>query len=199
MMFNQKYMYALALAAALGLSSFTAQAQEVYGIDEQGHTEVFFGWSHAGVSMQHGEFTKVSGTLNLFPKDIGKSTLDVVIDVSSMATGFDGLDSVLTGDSWLDAAKHPEITFVTTSVEQTGADTAKVTGDLTLHGVTKSVELDTKLTHRGAHPVGQYIDYYKGDWVAFHATGKIDHTSFGVGPYSTGPISIEINAEFKGK
>ena len=192
-------MYALTLVASLGLTGFSSQAQEVYGMDEQGHTEIFFGWSHAGVSMQHGEFTKASGTLNLFPKDIGKSTVDVTIDVSSISTGFDALDKKLKESGWLDVEKHPEITFTTTSVEQTGNDTAKVTGDLTMHGVTKSVVLDTKLTHRGAHPVGQYIDYYKGDWVAFHATGKLDHTSFKVGPYSTGPISIEINAEFKGK
>ena len=89
------------------------------------------------------------------------------------------------------------MTFVSTSVTRTGDMTADVTGDLTIHGVTKPVTLKTTLTHRGEHPLGTVIDYYKGNWVAFSATTEIDHQAFGVGGFSTGPISITIVTEMK--
>ena len=68
-----------------------------------------------------------------------------------------------------------------------------------MHGVTKPVVLDTKLTLRGTHPTGKFIPHYKGIWVAFHATTKLDHQAFGIGAYSTGPIYVEINTELKGQ
>ena len=89
------------------------------------------------------------------------------------------------------------MTFVSTGVEMTGDNTMNVTGDLTLHGVTKPVVLETKLTLNGEHPLGKAIDYYKGDWIAVQATAEIDHQAFEVGQFSTGPISITINSEMK--
>ena len=72
-------------------------------------------------------------------------------------------------------------------------------GDLTIHGVTQPVVLKATMTHRGAHPVAKFIDYYKGSWIAFKATTEIDHTAFKVGSFSTGPIAVEINTEMKAK
>ncbi|WP_120499023.1 YceI family protein [Roseovarius sp. EL26] len=176
----------------------TATAQDIYTSD-QGHTEVLFGWSHVGVSRQHGEFTTTNGTLTLFPEDLEKSSIEVTIDPSSVSSGVDVFDGHLKSQRFLNVEKYPTATFQSTSIELTGETTAKVTGDLTLHGITKSVVLDTTLTHRGAHPTAQYIDSYKGAWVAFHATTTIDHQAFGVGAYSTGPITIEINTEMRRK
>lgn len=186
------------LATTLATTTTVVTAQEIYETD-QGHTEVFFGWSHANVSMQHGEFTRASGTLTLFPKDPEQSSIQVTIDTSSLATGYEALDTELKGSGWLNTEKFPEITFQSTAIELTGKHTAKVTGDLTMHGVTKSVVLDTKLLLRGTHPVGKWIQHYKGQWTAFHATTTIDHQAFGIGAYSTGPVFIEINTELKGK
>ncbi len=183
---------------ALSFATTPAQAADTYVID-QGHTEVFFGWSHAGVSRQHGEFTSLTGKMMLDPDQPDQSSIEVTIDAASLSSGYEPLDKELKGPAWLGVDKFPEIHFKSTSVELIGEDTAKVTGDLTLHGVTKPVTLDIKLTHRGAHPVGQYFDYYKGPWVAFHATTSIDHQAFGIGAYSTGRISIEINTELKGE
>ncbi|MGI9494010.1 MAG: YceI family protein [Geminicoccaceae bacterium] len=173
-----------------------AQAAEVYYTD-QGHTEVRFGWSHAGVSMQTGEFTTASGKLMLDPDNIEQSSISVTIDAASVSTGFEALDKHLKSADFLEVETYPEITFESTSVERTGDTTANVTGDLTIHGVTKPVTLETTLTHRGEHPVAAMIDYYKGQWVAFSATTEIDHQAFDVGGFSTGPISIEIVTEMK--
>ncbi len=181
---------------ALSLLAAPALAEETY-FSDQGHTEIFFAWSHAGVSMQHGEFTKSSSKLNLDPDQVENSTLEVSIDTSSVSTGFTPLDDHLKSKDFLEVETYPEITFKSTGITRTGDDTADVTGDLTLHGTTLPVTLKAKLTHRGAHPVAEFIDYYKGNWVAFAATAEIDHQAFGVGNFSTGPISIEINTEMK--
>lgn len=194
-----KALKVLFVTAVISITAgMSAHATEKYAID-RGHTEVIFGWSHAGVSMQHGEFTNVSGILTLEPDNLEQSKIDVTIDAKSVRTGVEEFDGHLNGPQWLHTLKFPEIRFVSTSIEVTGDETAKITGDLTLRGVTKPVVLDTKLTHRGAHPVGKWMNYYKGPWVAFHAKTKIDHQAFGVGSYSTGPIFIEINTEMKGQ
>ncbi|MES0884167.1 YceI family protein [Roseibium sp. SCP14] len=164
---------------------------------DQGHTEVQFMWSHAGVSTQSGEFTTVDGTLDIDPENVEDAKLNVTIKADSIATGFKPLDEHLSSADFFEVATYPEITFVSTGVERTGEDTAKVTGDLTIHGTTKPVTLDTKLTHIGPHPVGASLDYYKGEWIAFEASTTLDHTEFGVGPFSTGPITIRISTEMR--
>lgn len=176
----------------------SAWAEKIYEIDE-GHTEVRFAWSHAGVSVQTGEFTKTAGKLNLDLENIENSSIEVTIDAASVASGVAVFDGHLNSASWLHTSKYPTITFSSQEVERTGEDTANVTGDLTLHGVTKSVTLATKLTHMGKHPVGDFLSYYQGDWIAFSATTEIDHQAFGIGSYSTGPITISIVSEMKHK
>ena len=184
-------------ASALLLTlAVPALAAETYYTD-QGHTEIRFGWSHAGVSMQTGEFTTASGKLVLDPDNVEQSSISVTIDAASVATGFEALDTHLKSADFLEVETYPEITFESTSVERTGDMTANITGDLTIHGVTQPVTLATTLTHQGEHPVGAMLDYYKGQWIAFSATTEIDHQAFGVGGFSTGPISVEIVTEMK--
>ena len=167
-------------------------------VTDQGHTEVLFGWNHSGVSRQHAEFTVAQGTLKL-ADDIEKSSISVVIDANSISSGFEALDDHLKSKDFLEVETYPEITFKSTGVKKTGERSYDVTGNLTIHGVTQPVTLKTEMTHRGAHPVAKFIDYYKGDWVAFRATTEIDHMAFKVGGFSTGPIAIEINTEMKAK
>lgn len=186
--------WALAVLVVLPAS---AVAGQTFATD-QGHTEVLFGWNHSGVSMQHAEFTATKGTLKL-EDNIEKSSLSVVIEANSVSTGFEPLDKHLRSADFLEVKTYPEITFKSTAIKKTGDSSFDVTGDLTMHGVTKPVTLKAEMTHRGAHPVAKFIDYYKGDWVAFKATTEIDHMAFKVGSFSTGPIAIEINTEMKAK
>lgn len=185
------------LIAAAVLTAAVAPVQAQTYKTDQGHTEVRFNWSHAGVSTQHGEFTKVEGVLDLNADDVEASTLNVTIDAASLASGFGPLDDHLKSADFLEVETYPEITFASTGIKRTGDTTADVTGDLTIHGVTQPVVLKATLTHQGEHPLGSAIEYYQGDWVAFSATGEIDHTAFGVGPFSTGPITIFIDTEMK--
>lgn len=180
---------------ATTLAAGTVLADTTYQTD-QGHTEVLFSWSHAGVSMQNAEFEKATGTL-ILADDIEESTVDVSIDANSLSSGFEPLDDHLKSKDFLETDTYPEITFKSTSVTKNGDANLNVTGDLTIHGVTKEVTLQAEMTHQGPHPLGSALDYYKGDWVAFRATTEIDHQAFEVGGFSTGPITITINTEMK--
>jgi len=184
------------LGAAISISMVTSASADSTFTTDQGHTEVMFGWSHAGVTNQNGEFTSATGTLTL-ADEIEDSSVTVEIDTNSLASGFEALDKHLKSEDFLNVEKYPTMTFVSTSVKSTGESTMEVTGDLTIHGVTNPVTLQTEMTHKGEHPLGKSIDYYKGEWVGIRATTEIDHMSFGVGPFSTGPISITINSELK--
>lgn len=185
-----------ALSLVMALPAVSALAEQTYRSDP-GHTEVRFGWSHVGVSNQHGEFTVVDAIVNLDPDDAEASSVVVTIDASSVSTGVADLDDHLRSADFLEVETYPEITFESTEITQTGENTADVTGNLTIHGVTKPVTLETTLTHLGEHPLGSVMDYYGGQWVAFSATTEIDHMEFGVGEFSTGPISIWIDTEMK--
>ncbi|MFS4580403.1 YceI family protein [Phaeobacter sp. C3_T13_0] len=189
----------LHLLGALTMFAITAGAAtaETY-LTDPGHTEVRVGWSHAGVSMQHGEFTTVSGTLDLDPKSPDTASITATIAADSFFSGVEAMDKHAKSPDFLNTDTYPEITFASTNVVLTGEDTAEITGDLTLHGVTKPVQLQARLTHLGAHPVGQFFDYYKGDWVAFSAQGAIDPADFGVGSsIPVGNLTIQIDTELK--
>jgi len=186
----------LAIATLASLPTF-ALADKTF-VSDQGHTEVLFGWSHAGVTRQNGEFTKAVATVEL-ADNIEESSVEVEIDVNSLASGFDKLDEHLKSSDFLNAEKHPTMTFKSTAVEMTGDTSMNVTGDLTIHGVTNPVTLAAEMTLNGEHPLGANIDYYKGQWIAVQATTEIDHTAFKVGSFSTGPIAITINTEMKAK
>ena len=187
------------IVAIASVMAVGARAADVYN-SNQGHTEIRFGWDHAGVSMQHGEFTKADGTLILDPEHIENSTINVTIDTSSLSTGVTALDTHLKSSDFFDVAKYPTATFESTAVKKIEEMTADVTGNLTIHGVTKPVILKVKLTHKGSHPTGKYIESYKGSWIAFAAEIEIKHLEFGVGSYPAGlsdTIKVQISTEMK--
>lgn len=172
---------------------------ESYRFDP-GHTEVRFYWDHAGVSEQSGEWGNVTGSVQFDPSDIPATKVSVTIQTESISTGVPGLDRHLKGSDFFDAEKYPEIMFTTTSVTQTGPESVRVIGDLTIKETTKPLMLDVGLVHQGAHPIGKFIEYYQGEWLGIRATGSLLRTEFGVGQYAplTGDhIRIEISSELK--
>ncbi|GJE14155.1 YceI family protein [Methylobacterium longum] len=147
-----------------------------YAVDP-GHTQVGWRVSHMGFSNYAGGFSDVSGTLELQPKNPASAKLSVKIPVASVTTTSAKLTDELKGDQWLDAAKFPDMTFVSTKVTPAGKDHAKVTGDLTLHGVTKPVTLDVTLVGAGVNPLSKKVT------VGFEATGTLKRSEFGVKTY----------------
>jgi polyisoprenoid-binding protein YceI len=108
------------------------------------HSNIGFKVRHLMVSNVKGVFGKVQGVVNVDDKDITTSNASVTIDTASIDTGVAKRDAHLKSAEFLDVAKFPTMTFVSTKVARNGKDKLKVTGDLTLHGVTRSVVLDVE-------------------------------------------------------
>jgi polyisoprenoid-binding protein YceI len=191
------------LAALLAAASGPAFAQAVadpakaeagaYTI-EPDHTRVRFDVSHFGFTKYDGEFRRVSGTLTLDPADPAASKVDITVGADSVSVPNAKLRDELAGDKWLDAAKYPDITFRSSKVTRTGADTADVEGDFTLHGVTKPLTLHVRFNAAGPNPANKR--YTSG----FEARGRIMRTDFGVkalAPMIGDAVDIDIDAAFQ--
>jgi polyisoprenoid-binding protein YceI len=166
------------LFAALSLVAIASPsfAAEPYAFDPS-HTSISYSIDHMGLSEMHGAFRKFDGALQLDTKDLSKSSVSVTIDATSIDTGVDKLDEHLRTPDFFDVGKFPQITFKSTKVEATGANTFKLTGDLTLHGVTKSVTLNASMRAIAAHP------FRKVPAAGFLATGEIKRSEFGITTY----------------
>src|SRR6266436_2861656 len=127
------------IAGALSLSANAATS--TWQIDPN-HSAAQFAVRHLAISTVRGAFTKVNGTVQLDDKDISKSSVDVTIDADSVDTRVPNRDKDLRSDHFFDVEKYPTLTFKSTRVEQVEAGKLKVTGDLTIHGVTKQAVLD---------------------------------------------------------
>lgn len=135
----KKWLMAVAIvsvmAGAAGAQSSTWQI-------DPAHTNAQFVVRHLGISNVQGEFTKISGTAQIDDQDISKSSVNATIDVTSVDTRVQARDNDLKSDHFFDAAKYPTMTFQSTKITKTGNGTLKMTGSLTVHGVTKEVTFD---------------------------------------------------------
>src|SRR5579885_3905809 len=135
----------LAAALALGLLHTASAAVETYTIDPV-HSSVAFKIRHF-VSKVPGSFTKFSGTVTVDRDNLEKSSVEATIDVGSVNTASDARDKHLKSPDFFDVEKFATMTFKSKAWKKTGEDTFDVTGDLTIHGVTKEVVL--KVTSLG--------------------------------------------------
>ncbi len=138
------------------------------------HSSVNFHVRHLMVSKVHGRFTLWGGSLEIDEDDITKSRVDVTIDAASVDTREDKRDTHLKSADFFDVERFPTLTFKSTSVEKVSADEISITGDLTLHGVTKSVKLAVELG-------GQAKDPWGGIRTGFSAKTSINRKDFGLG------------------
>jgi polyisoprenoid-binding protein YceI len=162
---------ATALAAAFSLPA--AAATSTWQIDPN-HSAAQFAVRHLAISTVRGAFTKVSGSVQLDDKDISKSTVDVTIDAASVDTRVPDRDKDLRSDHFFDVEKYPTLSFKSTKVEQVETGKLKVTGDLTIHGVTKQVVLEVE------GPTTPVKDPWGNQRAAANATTKINRQDFGV-------------------
>jgi polyisoprenoid-binding protein YceI len=166
-------MAGLAAAVVLAVSAGAMQAQAKDYKIEAAHSEADFAIKHLGISTVHGAFHGVSGVVTFDPANVAKSSVTASIDVATVDTGVTARDTHLKGDAFFDVAKFPTITFKSTSVVKAG-DHYDVTGDLTLHGVTKSVVL--KLEEPSKEQIGMDKKPHRG----FTATTTINRKDFGL-------------------
>jgi polyisoprenoid-binding protein YceI len=168
------------------------------------HANLEFKVNHLGFSHYTARFSDFDAKLHFEPANPSASTVEATIDPRSLTLPSPpaGFKDELTGKDWLDAGQYPAITFRSTKVEVTGANTARITGDFTLHGVTKPVVLDA--TFNGGY-AGHPMDPHAR--IGFAAHGVFKRSEFGISggvpaPGSTMGVSDEVNvqidAEFNG-
>ncbi|MGF1607807.1 MAG: YceI family protein [Kiloniellales bacterium] len=188
-------LFALSLSA-----SGAALAAETYGFDV-GHTEIRFVWNHAGISTQSGEFRAFDGSVTWDRENLANSKVEVTIPASSIDTGVSALDDHLKAGDFFDVENHPEITFTSTEVRQSGVDRGIVTGDLTIRGVTKPVTLDVALVFDDEHPFAAFMPNYEGaHYAGFSARGRVLRSDFGLDrgvPLVSDWIDIVIETEMR--
>jgi polyisoprenoid-binding protein YceI len=198
---------ALALAAFL-LNAAAGHAQDAPGAPTQDPNQVRAGaytldpdhgkitWSvtHLGYSTYYGQFTGVSATLDLDPKAPAKSRLSVGVPLSGVLTGSAALEKHLAGADFFDSAKFPTATFTATGIETTSPTTARITGDLTLRGVTKPVIVDATFNQAGINPIDKRYT------VGFDGRAVIKRSDFGITtflPLVGDEVTLRIEGEFK--
>jgi polyisoprenoid-binding protein YceI len=180
------------LLLPLGLAAAPALAAPEKYVLDAGHSQILFSYDHLGYSTSHGMFSGFEGTIMFDQADPAASTVTVSFPVKTMLTGWqERFDHFMSADFFA-ATDDETVTFTSTAIEVTGEKTAKITGDLTLNGVTKPVVLDAMLTQAGEHPMAAK------PWAGFSATTSVVRSDFGLGmfaPFVGDTVNIEISVE----
>ena len=166
----------LALAGLLGAAVSVQAAPVTYKLDP-GHTMVLFSWNHFGYSNPTADFGLGEGTVVFDEQHPAQSSVEVTLPLAGLDTHVPALDKHLKEADFFDADKYPTVTFKSTKVQPLGGHKFKVTGDLTVHGVTKPVVLDATLNKVGPHPMS------KAQSIGFDATATLKRKDFGIGAY----------------
>ncbi|MBB5864003.1 YceI family protein [Xanthomonas sp. 3058] len=183
----------LLLLAILGMTSLAASAAPVrYALDPV-HTRVMFAVEHAGFSKALGAVSGTSGTLVFDPDDWAAARLDVSVPLQRTDLGDAKWNQATLARNLLDAERFPDARFVSTHVEANGENRAKVTGNLTLHGVTRPVTLDVTLNALKRHPLPPFRRT-----AGFSATATLSRAEFGIDAWKSmigDTVELRIEAE----
>ena len=180
-------------AAALSLLAAPAiAAPEAYTFDPS-HSQIVFQYDHLGFSTGTGMFWGFEGQIDFDQEDPANSTVNVSFPVRSMLTGWEARFEHFMSPDFFDAADDSEmVTFQSTAIEVTGENTANITGDLTLNGVTKPVVLEATLNQVGDHPM-------EGKpWAGFDATTTLLRSDYNLGmfaPFVSDEVAVQISVE----
>ncbi|MFN3845985.1 MAG: YceI family protein [Paracoccaceae bacterium] len=180
----------LALIAALASAPAFAEAEK-YALDAS-HSQILFSYNHLGFSTTWGMFSGFDGEIMFDQANPDVSSVAVSFPVKTMLTGWqDRFDHFMSPD-FFGATEDEMVTFTSTGIEVTGDTTAKITGDLTLNAVTKSVVLDATLNQIGDHPMAGK------PWAGFSATTTLVRSDYNLGqfaPFVGDEVQVQISIE----
>jgi polyisoprenoid-binding protein YceI len=180
----------LALATALLASPAFAEAEK-YTLDPS-HSQIMFSYNHLGFSTSYGMFSGFNGEIMFDQAEPAKSSVTVSFPVKTMLTGWQERFDHFMSPDFFGATDEEMVSFKSTAIEVTGEKTAKITGDLTLNDVTKSVVLDAVLNQAGEHPMA------KTPWAGFSATTTLIRSEYNLGmfaPYISDEVQVMISVE----
>lgn len=184
----------LAVQAQSALTTVPAEVQSGAYKFEPSHSKITWSVTHFGYSTYAGQFPRLEGTLKLDAQDVTKSVVDVTINTAAVGTLDEALDKHLKTADFLDVEKFPTATFKSTSVKKTGANTADITGALTLHGVTKPVVVKATFNQAGPNPMSKIYT------LGFDAKAVIKRSDFGISTYVpaiSDEVTLVIEAELQ--
>ena len=185
-------MKTFALAAALAVAATTGMAApEKYTLDPS-HSQIMFSYEHLGFSTTYGLFSGFEGEITFDQEEPEASSVTVSFPAKSMLTGWEDRFKHFMSPDFFDASDAEMITFASTGIEVTGENTALITGDLTLNGVTNEVVLDAKLNQAGTHPMANT------PWAGFDATTQLIRSDYNLGmfaPYVSDEVELKISVE----
>ncbi len=182
------------LIVALAGSSFfspTAFAQSTWNVDPN-HAKLAFSIVHTAISDVDGSFNKFEATAVAHKADFSDAVFNLSVDLNSINTLVEMRDNHLRSADFFDVEKYPTMTYKSNGIKKVAQNKYKLTGDLTLHGVTKAVTMD--LWYRGTivHPKS------KANIAGFQLTGTIKRSDFGIGPKFLAPVlsdEVKIKAD----
>lgn len=168
-----------ALAAAALVPLAQAQAADyVIDTDDGQHAFVQFKISHLGFSYILGSFEDFSGNFSYDPDDLAASSADLEVDVASLTSNHAERDKHIKSDDFLDVAEYPTASFTSTGFEPTGENQGVLSGELTMHGETRAIEMPVTLLGEGEDPWGNYRAGFEGSTTLALADYGIDMSSF---------------------
>lgn len=172
-----------------------AQTKHIYAIDPS-HTTVEFIVRHMMISKVRGRFTSVAGTIEVPEGSNVPAAVDVTLDAASIDTREEQRDNHLRSADFLDVEQFPQLKFTSTGVEGSG-DSFKVRGNLTIHGVTREIVLDTTFEGRSTDPYGnQRIGYEAHAKISRKDYGLVWNAALETGGVAVGDeVKIELNVE----
>ncbi len=153
-------------------------------------------WSvnHRGFSTYIGQFGIVAADLVIDPKDLGHATLTAIADITSISTLNSKFDALLQSEDWFDSKAFPQASFKATAVTATGPQTARIDGELTLHGKTAPIVISATFNNAGVDPVDKQYT------VGFDAAAIIRRSAFGISrdvPFVGDNVTLRLEGEFK--
>lgn len=177
---------ALAVAASAGVA-----APEKYVLDAS-HSQILFSYDHLGFSTSWGMFSGFEGEIMFDKDDPANSSVTVSFPVRSMFTGWEKRFDHFMSDDFFGAGADDMITFTSTSIDVNDDDEARITGDLTMNGVTRPVVLEAELNKMGQHPMAGK------DWAGFEAETTLKRSDFNLGKFAPAvgdEVEVEISIE----
>ncbi len=185
----KRFFAATSLITALALPALAAP--EKYALDPS-HSQIVFSYNHLGFSTTYGMFSGFEGEIMFDADAPAESSVSVSMPLKSIFTGWEARDQHIMTDEFLGAQDGDLVTFTSTSIEVTGENTALITGDLTIKGITKPVVLDSKLNQAGDNPMEGKA------WLGFDATTTLKRSDFGAGafaPFIADEMNVIISIE----
>ena len=179
---------------ALGLFLSVGLFAQTWNLDKR-HSQLNWGVTHNGISTVEGGFKTFSATIASSKDDLSDAVVELTADVNSINSGVEPRDNHLKTAEFFDAATYPTLTFKSSSFKKVSDKNYVLTGDLTLHGVTKSVTLSVIFNGTYTNTANQKVS------AGFHIGGTIKRSDFGIGPkfpanMLSDEVTLDANTEF---